>query len=111
VTCIVGIECHDGVVIGGDSAGVSGWSLTSRADEKVFVRGAFAMGFTSSYRMGQLLRYSGTLSEPDTWDVDRFMVTSFVPEVRTIMRDGGFSRSTNGHEEGGDFLVGVAGRF
>ena len=44
--------------IGGDRAGVAGLSLTVRADEKVFQNGEFLMGFTTSFRMGQLLRYS-----------------------------------------------------
>ena len=58
MTCIVGLV-HEGVVyIGGDSAGVGGMSLTVRADEKVFQNGEFLMGFTTSFRMGQLLRYS-----------------------------------------------------
>ncbi len=80
MTCIVGIETDKGVVIGGDSAGVSGLGLTVRADEKVFARGPFVMGFTSSFRMGQLLRY-GAL-DPDLRkaydDPDRFMCTTAV---------------------------------
>ncbi|MGZ4663611.1 MAG: hypothetical protein ACXV5Q_00795 [Frankiaceae bacterium] len=111
MTCIVGIESAEGVLIGGDSAGVGGWSLTLRADDKVFTRGAYAFGFTSSYRMGQLLRYTGTLSEPDHWDVDRFMVATFVPEVRTILRDGGWIASKEGRDVGGMFLVGIVGRL
>ena len=57
MTCIVGLV-HEGVVyIGGDSAGVAGLSLVVRADEKVLRNGDFLMGFTTSFRMGQLLRY------------------------------------------------------
>ena len=111
MTCIVGVETADGVILGGDSAGASGWSLTLRADQKVFQRGAYVMGFTTSFRMGQLLRYSGSLSEPTGWDVDRFMVDTFVPEVRAILRDGGWLKDDNGRGEGGDFLVGIAGRL
>ena len=56
MTCIVGLV-HEGVVyIGGDSAGVAGLSLVVRADE-MFRNGDFLMGFTTSFRMGQLLRY------------------------------------------------------
>ena len=58
MTCIVGIADGAKVWIGGDSAGVAGWSLTVRADEKVFAVGtgtdlspavsAFADGATVS---------------------------------------------------------------
>ena len=56
MTCIAGLV-HDGAVyLAGDSAGCSGWDLTVRADPKVFVSGSYVMGFTTSFRMGQLLR-------------------------------------------------------
>lgn len=99
------------VVIGGDSAGVAGQALTVRGDTKVFTRGAYVFGFTTSFRMGQLLRYTGSLSEPSTWDVDAFMVQTFIPEVRTILRDGGWLLADRGVESGGTFLVGIRGRL
>jgi hypothetical protein len=63
VTCIVGFTDGNEVSIGGDSAGVGGWDLTVRADEKVFVLGEFVFGCTTSFRMGQLLRYKLTSQE------------------------------------------------
>lgn len=112
MTCIVGLV-HDGTVwIGGDSAGVSGWALTVRADEKVFTNGPFVMGFTSSFRMGQLLRYN--LEVPRRTrrvSVDEFMHTVFVDAVRKTLKDGGYAKVESGREEGGDFLVGYAGRL
>lgn len=107
MTCIVGIE-HDGrVSIGGDSAGLAGWSKTIRADEKVFRVGPYAMGFTTSFRMGQLLRYSLDVPEPDTGDVDRFMATTFVDAVRRTLNEGGYAKTEAGVEQGGVFLVGI----
>ncbi|ABW11741.1 conserved hypothetical protein [Parafrankia sp. EAN1pec] len=111
MTCIVGVE-HDGrVVIGGDSAGVAGWSITVRADTKVFRNGEFVMGFTDSFRMGQLLRYSLVPPVPHSWDLDRFMATEFVSVVRDCLRDGGFARNDAGNESGGLFLVGIRGQL
>ena len=57
MTCIVGLEHKGKVYIGGDSAGVAGYSLSVRADQKVFINGNFIFGFTSSFRMGQILRF------------------------------------------------------
>ncbi len=111
VTCIVGLE-HDGrVIIGGDSAGVAGYSITVRADTKVFRNGEFIMGFTSSFRMGQLLRYSLVPPAPQTWDVDRFMATDFISAVRDCLREGGYTRTESGSEAGGVFLAGIRGRL
>ena len=110
MTCIVGVAHAGRVWIGGDSAGVSGWSLAIRADEKVFANGPFVMGFTSSFRMGQLLRYSFVPPEKDPQsDIDRYMSTSFVDAVRRCLKDGGFALKKEEREEGGTFIVGIAG--
>jgi ATP-dependent protease HslVU (ClpYQ) peptidase subunit len=103
----------DGVVyVGGDSAGVNGSSLTVRADEKVFLNGSAVMGFTSSFRMGQLLRYA---FEPPprlpTKPLKQYMVTDFVDAVRECLKEGGYAREQSGEESGGDFLVGIEGRL
>ena len=111
MTCIVGVEHNGRVVIGGDSAGVARWSVTIRADTKVFRNGPYIMGFTGSFRMGQLLRYSLVPPVPHTWDVDRFMATEFVSAIRDCLRDGGYARNDSGNESGGHFLVGIQGRL
>lgn len=83
-----------------------------RADEKVFTRGSMAFGFTSSFRMGQLLRYSHMdLATPPTDGVDEWMVTTFIPAVRSCLKKGGYAKTDNGVETGGTFLVGVSGRL
>jgi 20S proteasome alpha/beta subunit len=111
MTCIVGITDGRTVTIGGDSAGSDGWHVAVRSDSKVFQVGPYLMGFTTSYRMGQLLRYSLNVGEPDTWDVDRFMVTTFIEAVRECLSTGGYARIENGQEQGGQFLVGIHGRL
>ena len=112
MTCIVGLVEKGNVYIGGDSAGVGGYSLTVRADRKVFRNGDFVMGFTTSFRMGQLLHhaFSPPKRHPDT-DVDRFMVTDFIDGVRRCLKDGGYAEKHNDAESGGVFLVGYAGRL
>jgi ATP-dependent protease HslVU (ClpYQ) peptidase subunit len=111
VTAVVGLE-HDGkVYIGADSAGTAGWSQTVRADEKVFINGPFVIGFTTSFRMGQLLRYKLNVAEqaPSQTDNYRYMSTWFIDAVRTCLKDGGFAKINNGVEQGGTFLVGYRG--
>lgn len=113
MTCIVGIATADGrVCIGGDSAGVAGWDLTVRADVKVFRNGPFLMGFTESFRMGQLLRYAfkPPLHYPEV-DIDCYMVTTFVDAVRQCLKEGGVAGKSNEVESGGAFLVGYKGQL
>ncbi|GAB5505802.1 MAG: hypothetical protein Rhirs2KO_09650 [Rhizobiaceae bacterium] len=112
MTCIVGLVENGAVYIGGDSAGVSDSYLTVRADRKVFRNSDFIMGFTSSFRMGQLLHraFSPPQRHPDT-DVEKFMVTEFVDAVRQCLKDGGYAEKHNEAERGGTFLVGYQGRL
>lgn len=110
MTAIVGLAQDGRVHLGGDSAGVAGYSLTVRADSKVFATGPYVMEFTSSFRMGQLLRWRLDPPEPDG-DLERFMSTTFVDAVRDPLRDGGWLRKERDQEEGGTFLVGVRGRL
>ena len=111
MTCIVGIAEKGSVYIGGDSAGVGGLSITIRADEKVFHNGPFIMGFTSSFRMGQLLRYrfnppKQTVKQDDM----EYMVNDFVDAVRKCFAEGGWGKASGSeNNEGGNFLVGYNG--
>lgn len=113
MTCIVGLVQDGKVYIGGDSAGIrSNYDLTVRGDRKVFRNGEFVMGFTSSFRMGQILAFAMTPPKPHEGDdLFGFMVRDFVGAARQAMRDGGFARNTNGEETGGEFLVGYRGRL
>lgn len=112
MTCIVGLVHEARVYIGGDSAAVSGWDLTVRADAKVFKRGPFVMGFTTSFRMGQLLRYRLEIPKrPEGMALDEYMATLFVDASRQCLKDGGQAKRENEVEEGGSFLVGHEGRL
>lgn len=111
MTCIAGIAENGAVHLAGDSAGVAGWDLTIRADPKVFVNGPYVMGFTHSFRMGQLLRYAFAPPSPEGHDLHAFMCTAFIDALRTCLKDGGWATKDKEQEEGGTFLAGVAGRL
>jgi len=110
VTAIVGLVEDGSVFIGGDSAGVTGLDLAVRADTKVFRKSGYLFGFTTSFRMGQLIHYALDLPKPDA-DLDRFMVTTFIDALRACLKAGGWARKDSEREEGGTFLVGVRGKL
>ena len=112
MTCIVGLVDQGQVYIGGGSAGASGWDLVQRSDRKVFRNGDFVMGFTSSFRMGQILAFGfePPKIEPGA-DVFAYMVTTFIDAARQRFKDAGFATKKDDAENGGNFLVGVAGRL
>lgn len=109
MTCIVGFTDRKRVWIGGDSAGVSGWSLCVRSDQNVFRNGDFLFGFTSSFRMGQLLRFSLRPPVQDHPDTLKWMSTAFVDAIRMCLKQGGWATKQHEREEAGTFLVGYRG--
>lgn len=113
MTCIVGLVADGKVFIGGDSAGVDErYGLVVRADRKVFRNGDFVMGFTSSFRMGQLLAFNFNPPKPRVGvDTMAYMVTDFIDAARARMKEGGYARLKEAVEEGGTFLVGYQGRL
>ncbi len=112
MTCIAGIIDDGNIWIGADSAGVDGYKMTRRSDTKVFSNGPFIMGFTTSFRMGQILQYSFSPPEhPKNCETDEFMRTFFVDSIRKCMKKEGYAAVYDGREEGGTFLVGYDKRL
>lgn len=112
MTAIAGLVHAGKVYLAGDSAAVSGWDLTVRSDPKVFVNGPFVMGFTTSFRMGQLLHWAFVPPEHhvDVTD-DQYMATTFIDAVRSCLGAGGYAKKDGERESGGTFLVGYHGRL
>ena len=117
MTCIVGLVDNGKVYIGADSVGANGNSASIRADRKVFFNDEYLIGFTTSFRMGQLLRYS--FSPPkrshfvvgDNDTIERFMATTFIDSLRDCLKEGGFARKHEEAESAGQFLVGYRGQL
>ena len=113
MTCIVAAKAKDGsTVMGCDSAGSDGWALIVLKDPKIYRIGSMLVGFTSSFRMGQLLGHSLTLPEHHSdVPVERYMATAFMDAVRRCLKDGGYAKRENEVETGGTFLVAYKGRI
>ena len=107
MTCIAGISRNGKVTIGGDSAGVdSNYNLMLRADPKVFRNSEFIIGYTTSFRMGQLLRFNFVPpKQKEQQDEFAYMCTDFVDAVRKCFADGGFKTVDKNVESAGTFLI------
>lgn len=116
MTCIAGIVKNGIVYIGGDSAGIAGDSLRHRKDEKVFLLknniDNMAFGFTTSFRMGQLLRYGFKAPDhPKSMNDMEYLCTLFIDAVRNRFKNGGWLERRNDMECGGTFLMGYRGKL
>lgn len=112
MTCIVALKHKGRVFMGADSASVGGLSLWHNKNPKIYVVGPFMFGFTSSWRMGQILGYSFIPPKQEKGEsVEKFMHTKFINEVRCCLRTGGFAKVETNQESGGTFLVSYKGRI
>lgn len=109
MTCIIGLEHEGSVYIGADSAAVdiNSYAIDAIRFPKVFQTGLFLMGYTTSFRMGQLLEHNLSVRDQAKKEYDiTYLVTAFIKDVRKVLSLGGFTKIDNNEESGGDFLLG-----
>lgn len=112
MTCIVGVVDGGRIYMGGDAASVQGWTRRQTKLRKVFRRGPFLIGYTTSFRMGQLLEHQLKVGrQPADTSVMGYMVNHFVEAVRQLLKERGFSKIESNNESGGQFLVGYRGHL
>jgi len=112
VTCIIGVAEEHAVWMGADSASSAGWTGRISCLPKVFRVGKFLIGYTTSFRMGQILQHhlSVRAQKVDESDAE-YMVCGFAEAVRSCLKEHGFAKIENNVETGGQFLVGYKGRL
>lgn len=111
MTCIVGLATASGVVyMGGDSCASDGYMKYPIASPKVFRLGEILIGYTTSFRMGQIIQYHLTPPKHQKGETDEeYIVTGLTEAVRLLLKDHGFSTVYNNAETAGAFLVGYHG--
>lgn len=112
MTCIVGYVKNNTVFMGCDSLGSNGHFKEVRKDTKMFKLNQFLIGYTSSYRMGQLLQYKLKLPKhPIGMSVDRYMRTLFIDTTIRCLTENGYTKVNGNRLSGGSFLVGYKGKL
>lgn len=107
MTCIIGYVENDVVYIGSDSAGVNGWDIRIRKDEKIFKNGKMIFGCTSSFRMIQILRYMFEIPKHDKKKSDlTYLHTDFITALIKCLKDNEYSEVKDNKVSGAGFLFG-----
>lgn len=111
MTCIVGIETDDGVIMGGDALASSSSDAFLLRSPKVVRSGPYLVGVSGSRRFGDIMR-TAQLPPPPTRGLDRFMIGPFVSAIRAIAKDAGVDLDwTKDIGNTGCLMLGVAGRI
>lgn len=118
MTCIVGLVDGKDVWLGADSCGGEGNSRQRYKTSKlVAIHGpnglnrSILVGYTSSYRMGNLLAQSAKAECHEVATPDAWLIDSFVPMLRRLFGKEGFLAKKDEREEGGEMLVALAARL
>ena len=107
MTCIIGLLDKDFCYIGGDTFASNSYTGYNCNRSKVFKVDDFIIGGTTSFRMLDLLEFSFKPRKPyPDEDMNKYMRTDFISEVRSCLAKGGFKEVNNFVESGGTFLVG-----
>lgn len=111
MTCIVGIEANGNVIIGGDSAASTPLSMINAGRSKVFRKGPFLIGYSGSFRVGQVVEH--LMSVPphpaEAEDID-YMVGGFIEHMRYALKQCGVIDINNAVETSkGTMLIGYNG--
>lgn len=114
MTCIVGYidKAKKEVVMGADSICSDGFTRYVMGEPKVFTKGRFIIGYTSSFRMGQLIQYK--LKPPvhsKELSTLEYMSTKFVDVLKKLLKDNGYAQVKDNNEQGGTFLIGYNGEL
>lgn len=119
MTCIIGLKHKNTAYLAADSlGGNTNGSYNIREDKKIFERDAidgtkWIFGYTTSFRMGQLLQYKLILPNVEhKVGQDLFVeMVNLMDVIRTLFKDGGFSTKDKERESGGNFLIAVNGEL
>ena len=111
MTCIIGYATGEHVYVGADSAAVRGWTVRPTTLPKVFWLDPFLIGYTTSFRMGQILQHHLSVAPQEDESDMRYMVVTFAEAVRGCLKEHGFAIVNDNKESGGQFLVGYKGRL
>jgi len=111
MTCIVGMVSNDKVYIGADNIGSNNSQIQSRQDSKVFIKKDMVFGFTTSYRMGQLIKYQLIIPHRIDKSVEEYMYTDFIESVSKLFETKNYSEISNNVQTGGTFIVGYQGKI
>lgn len=116
MTCIVAVALDGKVWMGGDSLALSGCDVAERQG-KVFIWGNLIIGISGSVRVSQLVEYGlpthESIGSQDREEPDLvYLVNKFIPAIRDILKQGGYTKIESGVESIQDIiLIGMNGNI
>ena len=112
MTCIVGLVDDGHVWMGADSASTDGWMVRECVIPKTFRLGEVLIGYSSSFRMGQVLECHLELPVACDTTVPRLYVAGpLVEAIRSTLHRYHWATEEHNKQEGCALLVGYRGHL
>jgi len=108
MTCIVAFKTEEGhSIIAGDYMASNGHHFNKVANSKVFNKSeSCAIGYTSSFRMGQILEHYWTLPpRVEGQTAENFVNVTLVESIRAIFKTYGYGTKDGLEDLGGTFIL------
>lgn len=122
MTCIIAFTDGKSSFIAGDKLGSNGFTKSVMVEPKVFekefhrvstndegtvrTRETMALGYTTSFRMGQLLSYNLLLPDQDAnQSFSQYLVQKVIPLIRHMFKDEWGARDSSQDIGGGQFII------
>lgn len=91
MTCIIGFLHEGNAVLAGDKIGVSDYTKRITRQPKVFHNDGFMIGYTASFRMGQILQYNWNPPTRRTGQsAEDYLYTDVITSIRKTFEDNWF---------------------
>lgn len=112
MTAIVGLVHGNRVYIGGDSLGSNSYTKTEYVEPKVFHNGEFLIGYTSTFRFGEIVEHLFVPPERggNSGSDKAYLVSKFIPALRACLEESKYTAES--HEgRSGVALIGYQGHL
>ena len=91
MTCIVAFNDGKTLWMGGDSSSYGDGVNQIISSKKVFNKNGFTIGYTTSFRMGQILEhYWPDIYIDPALELESEIVTKVVPAIRKVLKEHGY---------------------
>lgn len=112
MTCIVALTDGKDVHMAGDLMAHNGFTGNVLDKSKVFIKEGFIVGYTTSFRMGQILEYAWTPpSKKESQTEDSYIYIDIVNSFREVFSQNGYGNKDGIEDHSGEFIFGYKGRL
>jgi len=94
MTCIISFERDNKIIIAGDKKASNSATGSNVKEPKIFEKKKFMIGYTSSFRMGQILKHIWTPpSKKEDQTIDNYLYTDVINSLRQVFEVNNFGES------------------